>query len=486
MLEQNPLIQQRLQKLSSLKQIGYEFPYSFKQENHAAELLKKYKKDQKVAVAGRIMLLRNMGKIAFSHVQDVTGQIQVYFKEDDLKNYKILKHIEIGDWVGVKGFMFKTKTGEITVHAKSFELLTKTVRPLAEKWHGLKDKEARYRQRYVDLAVNKEVKEVFMKRTKIIASIREFLDSQGFIEVEIPYLQPVYGGANARPFKTHINAWNMDLFLSISPELYLKRLIVGGLEKVYTIGKCFRNEGADKTHNPEFTSLEFYGAYMDYNDMMDLTERLWEHVAKKVLGTTKFKYQGKTFDVKRPWKRITMYDALKKYAALDIKNLSDEDLKKLLSQKKIEIPSGFNRGLAITALFEELVEDKLVGPVHIIDHPKETSPLCRAKRGNPELIERVEPYINGWELGNGYSELNDSFLQEKFFKEQEKRAKGGDEEAQKMDEDYVKALEFGMPPTGGMGIGIDRMVMLLTDSESIRDVILFPTMKPELDQIPKL
>ncbi|MBS3111875.1 lysine--tRNA ligase [Candidatus Woesearchaeota archaeon] len=484
----NPLIKERLEKLKQIKDLEIDpYPYSFNRSNNSKELQDKFgnikpeEVTKKIAsVAGRIMLMRNMGKVTFIHLEDLTGRIQVYLRESDLKEkYKLVKRLDLGDFIGVSGKIFKTKMGELSIWSDHLEILAKSIRPLPDKHAGLQDKEIRYRQRYVDLAVNKEVREVFIKRSKIISAVREFLDSKGFLEVEIPTLQSIYGGAAARPFTTHLNAWNMQMFLSISPELYLKRLIVGGLERVYTITKNFRNEGVDKTHNPEFTSMEFYCSYIDYNELMTLTEQCFEFVAKKVLGTTKINYQGKQIDLKGPWERLTMYDAIKKYGNIEIKKLSDVEIKDLLNKFKIEIPGLFNRGLAIAEIFEAVAEEHLIQPVHIIDHPKETSPLCKLKRGDKELIERVESYINGWELTNGYSELTDPKKQYEEFKSQEERGRGGDEEAQKMDEDYVKALEFGLPPTGGLGIGIDRMVMLLTNQPTIKDVILFPTMKPE-------
>ena len=483
---ENKLIEQRLEKLNEIKKRKINpYPYGFDKKNNSKEILEKYsklKKEEKtndnVSVAGRIISFRNMGKIAFSHIQDQEGKIQVFFNEGT-KNFDILKLLDLGDIIGVKGKIFATKTGEITVNAENFEILCKAIRPLPEKWHGLKDPEIRYRQRYLDMIVNPDVKEIFIKRSKIINAVREFLNSHGFIEVEIPILQPIYGGANAKPFKTHINAWNLDLFLSISPELYLKRLIVGGLEKVYTICKNFRNEGTDKFHNPEFTMMECYQAYADYNEMMKLTEELFEYVAKKVLGKTKIEYQGNIIDFKTPWERLTVKDAIKKYAKIDADKLNDAELRNELRNYNIETKEDFSRGLAITLIFEELVEDKLIQPVHIIDYPKESSPLCKEKRGNKELIERFESYANGMELSNAYSELNDAAKQEELLLEQVKKRKLGNEEAHLMDNDFIRALEYGMAPAGGLGIGIDRMVILLTDSKTIKDVIAFPTMREE-------
>lgn len=487
-METNKLIQERLDKLIRLKHLGVDpYPYSYKNYVFSKLLLDKYcnlnegeaTKDV-YSVMGRIMTQRDMGKAAFAHIQDQEGQIQIYFREDELKNYEVFKLIDIGDIIGVKGIVFKTKKGEITIHAQEFTLLSKSLRPLPEKFHGLQDSEIRYRQRYVDLIANQNVKKIFLTRSKIISAVREYLDQRGFTEVEIPYLQPIYGGANAKPFKTHINAWNIDLYLSISPELYLKRLIVGGYEKVYTIGKCFRNEGVDKTHNPEFTSMECYWSGADYNDMMQLTEDLYEHVAMKVLGTTEIEYQGTKISLKKPWKRMTMYQALKEFANIDIEKLSDDEIYDLLDKNSIEYNLALTpRGLAIALLFEELCEKNLVQPIFITDHPKETSPLCKLKRGNSDLIERFEPYINCWEIGNAYSELTDPIMQRKLFEEQAERGRGGDEEAQQMDEDFLRSVEYGLPPTGGLGLGMDRMIMLLTDAPSIREVIFFPTMKPE-------
>ncbi len=487
-METNKLIQERLDKLERIKHLGINpYPYTFKNYVFSQSLLKKYTyltegestKDV-YSVMGRIMTLRDMGKAAFSHIQDQEGQIQIYFREDEIKNYELFKLLDIGDIIGVKGHIFKTKKGEITIYAEEFTLLSKSLRPLPEKFHGLQDSEIRYRQRYVDLIANPEVKKTFLMRSKIVSAVREFLDTRGFTEVEIPVLQPVYGGASAKPFKTHINAWNLDLFLSISPELYLKRLIVGGYEKVYTICKNFRNEGVDKTHNPEFTMMECYWSGADYNDMMSLTEDMYEFVCMKVLGTLEVEYQGTKISFKKPWKRMTVYEALKQFANIDIEKLSDNEIYDLLDKNGVEYNLDLtSRGLAIALLFEELCEKHLIQPIFITDHPKETSPLCKLKRGNEDLIERFEPYVNTWEIGNAYSELTDPIMQRKLFEEQAERSKGGDEEAQQMDEDFLRSVEYGLPPTGGLGLGIDRMVILLTNAASIREVIFFPTMKPE-------
>lgn len=487
MEDENILIKTRLEKLKELKKLKINpYPYNYKVTHKASQILEQFKdikKEEKtsttVSIAGRILSLRVMGRATFGHLQDSTDKIQFYLKEDILgkDNYKLLKKLDIGDIIGIEGLIFRTKLGEITIEVHKIELLTKALRPLPEKWHGLKDTEIRYRQRYLDLIMNQDTKETFIKRAQIITTVREFLDNNGFIEVEIPTLQPLYGGANARPFKTKINAWNMDMYLSISPELYLKRLVVGGLDKVYTICKNFRNEGIDKTHNPEFTMMECYQAYADYNDIMELIEDLYIHVAKKVLGKTKFTYQGHEINLKKPWPKLTMAEALKKYTNLETSNLELKELEVLLRNYNIEYEGSLSKGVAIQLLFEHLAEDKVIQPTHIIDHPRETSPLAKDKRGNSNFTERVEPYIMGWEVGNGFSELNDPIKQKQIFQEQEKQGRAGSDDYHPMDKDYVKALEYGLPPTGGLGIGIDRMVMLFTNSITIRDVILFPTMK---------
>lgn len=486
MKEDHEIIQLRKERLNWITELKVNpFPYSFDKKNDAKELLDKFSKIKKgsktktkVSVAGRIMTSRVMGKASFFTIQDQTGRIQIFTTKDSLKNYNIVKKLDSGDIIGVNGIIFKTKAGEVTIHANQFELLTKSFRPLPAKWHGLKDPEIKYRQRYLDLLANPEVKEVFIKRHKILQETRDYLNKLEFIEIETPALQTIYGGAKARPFKTHINAWDMDLFLSISPELYLKRLLVGGFEKVYTIGKNFRNEGVDRTHNPEFTMLELYWAYKDYNDIMKLTENLISHLAKKITGLTKVKYQEKEIDFKTPWKRMTMNEALQTIGKINIPKLDDKKIKILLKKHKIVMPE-YNRGWAINNLFEELVEPKLIQPTFIYDYPKETSPLCKEKRGNQDLIERFEFFINGHEVGNAYSELNNPTKQRELLEEQEKELKKGDKEANPMDEDFIIALEHGMPPAGGLGIGMDRIIMLLTDSPSLRDVIAFPTMKPK-------
>ena len=484
---ENDQVVQRRQKLKNLLERGIEpYPYSYAKKNSAKEILEKHAKlkkegktKDKASIAGRIMTLRVMGKAGFAHIQDQTGKIQIYAREDEVgkEDYKTFSKSDLGDIIGVEGTIFRTKLGELSIWVKKFKLLCKSLLPLPEKWHGLKDKELRYRRRELDILTNPEVMEIFRKRSAVTKAVREFLDSKGFLEVDIPTLQPVYGGAEARPFVTHLNELDMQVYLSISPELYLKRLIVGGYEKVYTLCKNFRNEGIDRTHNPEFTAMECYQAYADYEDMMKLTEELYSYVAKKVFGTAKIKYQEKIFDLKTPWKRISVKEGLKKFADINVDKLDDKKLKDLVKKNNIAHEGELTRGRAILLLFEELVEEKLDGPIFVIDYPKEASPLCKPKRGDPELIEKFEPYINGWEMGNAYSELNNPELQKKLLMDQVRLLKAGNAEAHPFDDDFVKSIETGMPPTGGLGLGIDRMIMLFTDSESIRDVILFPFMR---------
>ena len=433
-----------------------------------------------VTIAGRLMSKRVMGKASFCNVQDLCGNIQCYVARDSVgeDEYKAFKKTDIGDIVGIKGYVFKTKTGEISVHAEDITLLSKSLQVLPEKFHGLSDTDARYRRRYVDLIVNPEVKDTFIKRSKIISSIRRYLDGQGFMEVETPMLVSNAGGASARPFETHYNALNEDVKLRISLELYLKRLIVGGLERVYEIGRVFRNEGLDTRHNPEFTLMELYQAYTDYHGMMDLTENLYRHVAQEVLGTTRITYNGIEMDLGKPFERITMLDAVKKFAGVDFNEISTLDEAREVAKKhNIEFEPRHKKGDILNLFFEEYVEDKLVQPTFVMDHLVEISPLTKKKPENPDYVERFEFYMNGWEMANAYSELNDPIDQRERFKAQEELLKQGDEEANRTDEDFLYALELGMPPTGGIGFGIDRLVMLMTDSASIRDVLLFPTMK---------
>jgi len=492
MTREEEIIKKREESIKSLEKAKINpYPYRFDKNTDSEQLKRKYedikpdtKTKDKVKIAGRAMIIRDIGKINFITLQDGYGKIQVIVQEKETPDKVVdlfKRFVSTGDFIGVEGIVSRTKRGELSVIAKNIEILSKAILPLPEKWHGLQDKEERYRKRYLDLIINPEIKEVFIKREKIIESIRELLKSKGFVEVEIPYLQTVYGGAEAKPFKTHLNALDIDLFLSISPELHLKRLIVGGFEKVYSIARNFRNEGIDRWHNPEFTMMEVYQSYADYNDMMNLFEEIYENACKKVLGTTKINYQGTEIDFKRPWKKIKFYDAIKQYAKIDAKKMSVEQLKKFCKERGVE-PKGYSKGLIAAAIFEKFCEDKLIQPTFVIDHPKETSPLCKVHREDSELIERFEPFCMGAEIGNAYSELNNPKIQEELFEEQAKRRIEGDEEAHPYDKDFVEALRYGMPPTGGLGLGIDRMIMLMTGSASIRDVILFPFMKPDVQE----
>ncbi len=440
--------------------------------------------DKEVTIAGRLMSKRVMGKASFCHVADKAGTIQSYVQRDQVgeEEYKEFKKYDIGDIVGIKGVVFTTKTGEVSVKATEITLLSKSLQILPEKFHGLTDTDMRYRQRYVDLIMNPEVKDTFVKRSQIISTIRKFLDDQGFIEVETPMLVSNAGGAAARPFVTHSNALDEDFKLRISLELYLKRLIVGGLERVYEIGRVFRNEGVDTRHNPEFTLMELYQAYTDYHGMMDLTERMFRHVAQTVLGTTTIVYQGVTMDLGKPFERITMVDAVKKYAGVDFNEIKTlEEARKIADEKHVEYEDRHKKGDILNLFFEDYVEEHLIQPTFVMDHPIEISPLTKKKPDNPEYVERFEFFMNGWEMANAYSELNDPIDQRERFAAQEEQFAQGDEEANHTDEDFLNALEIGMPPTGGIGYGIDRMCMLMTDSAAIRDVLLFPTMKTQKD-----
>ncbi|MGN0499510.1 MAG: lysine--tRNA ligase [Acutalibacteraceae bacterium] len=478
------LLQVRRDKLAALREIGKDpFVITTSDRNiKNAEIVKRFDEleNQDVCIAGRVMSKRGKGKVSFLDIHDITGKMQIFAKYDDLgeETYNLLKKWDIGDIVEIKGFVFKTKVGEISVHAKSARLLSKSLKPLPEKFHGLKDTDLRYRQRYVDLIMNPEVKDTFIKRSKIISAIRKYLDTQDFIEVETPMLVANAGGAAARPFETHFNALDEDLKLRISLELYLKRLIVGGLERVYEIGRVFRNEGVDTRHNPEFTLMELYQAYTDYNGMMDLTENLYRYVAQEVLGTTKITYNGIEMDLGKPFERITMVDAVKKYSGVDFNEITtDEQAKAVAKEKGIEFESRHKKGDILNLFFEAFAEEHMIQPTFVMDHPIEISPLTKKKPDNPDYVERFEFFMNGWEMANAYSELNDPIDQRERFKAQEELLSQGDEEANTTDEDFLNALEIGMPPTGGIGFGIDRMVMLLTDSSAIRDVLLFPTMK---------
>ena len=436
---------------------------------------------QVVTVAGRIMSKRSMGKVGFAHIADIDGQVQLFIKKDIFgeEEYNRFKKLDIGDIIGAEGEVFTTQTGEISIRANNITLLSKSLQVLPEKFHGMTNTDLRYRQRYVDLIMNRDVKDTFVKRSKIISTIRSYLNNQGFLEVETPMLVSNAGGAAARPFETHFNALDEDFKLRISLELYLKRLIVGGLEKVYEIGRVFRNEGLDTRHNPEFTLMELYQAYTDYHGMMDLTENLYRHVANEVLGTTKIVYNGIEMDLGKPFERITMVDAVKKYANVDFNEIKTvEEAREIADKHHIEYEDHHKKGDILHLFFEEYVEEHLLLPTFVSDHPVEISPLTKKKPGNPDYVERFEFFMNGWEMANAYSELNDPIDQRERFKAQEALLALGDEEANTTDEDFMNALEIGMPPTGGIGFGIDRMCMLLTDSAAIRDVLLFPTMKP--------
>ena len=480
----NQLRKVRREKLAELQQNGRD-PFvitKYDQTHHSREIKDNFDEleGKQVSIAGRMMSKRVMGKASFCNVQDLEGNIQSYVARDSIgeENYKEFKKLDVGDVIGIEGEVFKTKTGEMSIHASHVTLLSKSLQILPEKFHGLTNTDTRYRQRYVDLIMNPEVKDTFIKRSRIISAIRKYLDGQGFMEVETPMLVANAGGAAARPFETHFNALNEDLKLRISLELYLKRLIVGGLEKVYEIGRVFRNEGLDTRHNPEFTLMELYQAYTDYNGMMDLTENLYRHVAQEVLGTTKIVYNGIEMDLGKPFERITMVDAVKKYSGVDWNEVETlEQARELAKEHNIEFEERHKKGDILNLFFEEFVEEHLVQPTFVMDHPIEISPLTKKKPENPDYVERFEFFMNGWEMANAYSELNDPIDQRERFKAQEEQLAQGDEEANTTDEDFLNALEIGMPPTGGIGFGIDRMCMLLTDSAAIRDVLLFPTMK---------
>ena len=480
----NELLQIRRDKLKELQEAGKN-PFVITKYNvthHSVDIKNNYDKleGQEVAVAGRMMSKRVMGKASFCHIQDLTGTIQCYVARDFIgeEAYKDFKKMDIGDIIGLKGTVFKTKTGEISVHAVELVLLSKSLQILPEKYHGLTNTDLRYRQRYVDLIMNPEVKDTFIKRSRIISSIRRYLDAQGFMEVETPMLVSNAGGAAARPFETHFNALDEDFKLRISLELYLKRLIVGGLERVYEIGRVFRNEGLDTRHNPEFTLMELYQAYTDYHGMMDLTENLYRYVAQEVLGTTKIVYNGIEMDLGKPFARMTMTEAVKQYAGVDFDRIQTlEEARETAKAHQVEFEPRHKKGEILNLFFEKFCEEHMIQPTFIMDHPTDISPLTKMKPDNPEYVERFEFFMNGWEMANAYSELNDPIDQRHRFALQEEQFAAGDEEANHTDEDFLNALEIGMPPTGGIGFGIDRMCMLLTDSAAIRDVLLFPTMK---------
>ncbi len=489
MEETKDLIQQRREKLDEIRKFGVE-PYPHKYEpTHTTSAIQRDFADiqetsddaQTVRIAGRIMTKRDHGKSSFAHLQDSEGQIQIYVRRDKIgpDPYKIYRRFDGGDIVGAEGTVFRTRTGELTVLVDTIELLSKSIRPLPEKWHGLQDKQTRYRQRYADLIMNPEVKDVFVKRTQIVQAIRNMLNTRNFIEVETPVLQPIYGGANARPFTTYHNTLEQSLYLRIANELYLKRLIVGGFDRVYEFSRDFRNEGMDRDHNPEFTMLELYQAYADYIEIMELTETLIAETAKTLHGTAKITYQEHELDLTPPWERLSMVDAVRKYAGIDPVPLSADELYKAAVDVGLDLVGDETKGKIIAELFDEYVESKLIQPTFITDYPIEVSPFAKKKPDNPQFVERFEFFICGMEVGNAFSELNDPVDQRQRFLEQANSLEAGDDEAFMVDEDYLRALEYGMPPTGGLGIGIDRLTMLLTNQYSIRDVILFPQMRPE-------
>jgi lysyl-tRNA synthetase class 2 len=481
------IISNKWEKIEELKKEGIDpFGQKFIRTHKIEDLIKRYKElkagecgQEKVTIAGRLMALRGHGKAAFADIEDLSGRMQIYIKSNKIgeKAFNIFSKIDIGDILGVSGLIFKTRTGEVTVFVEEFTLLCKSVRSLPEKWHGLKDVEIRYRKRYLDLIVNPLVREIFIKRSKVVRSIRNFLDNRGFLEVQTPIMQPIPGGATARPFITHHNTLHRDLYLRIATELYLKRLLVGGLEKVYELGCDFRNEGISTKHNPEFTMLELYEAYGDYHSMMVITEELVTYVIKNVLGDLEVGYQGNKINFTPPWKRISMYKAIEEVSGININKISEKDFDKIVKEHDLNIKGKINRDKITNELFEKYVESTLIQPTFIYDYPLEISPLSKQKRDNPKLVERFELFVNSMELANAFTELNDPAEQKRRFEEQVAKRKAGDMESHFMDEDYIEALEYGMPPTGGLGIGIDRLVMLLTNSESIKEVILFPQLK---------
>ena len=485
-VEINEQMQNRIDKMHKIEEHGWRpFGRRFEWTHRSADVKEQFETlaeaEAEVKMAGRVMAIRGHGKTCFMDMQDKTGRMQLYVRKDVLgeEDYSLVKMMDIGDTIGVTGIPFRTHMGEVSIKVVKMEMLSKSLRPLPEKWHGLKDIETRYRQRYVDLIVNPEVRDTFVKRSQIIRSVREVLDSHDFLEVETPILNTIAGGAAARPFISYHNALDMQVYMRIAPELYLKRLIVGGMDRVYELGRVFRNEGIDNRHNPEFTSVEIYQAFADYRDMMDLTEEVVVKTAMKVLVTTKITYEGVEIELSSPWKRISMIDAVKEYSGKDFTNVTDlEEARAMAKELNVPVEPSFGIGKIINACFEEYVEDKLIQPTFITGHPKEISPLAKSNPENPEITDRFEAYIYGREICNGFTELNDPIDQrERFLKQVEERA-NGDEEANMMDEDFVNALEYGLPPTGGLGIGIDRLVMFLTDSSTIRDVLFFPTMKP--------
>jgi lysyl-tRNA synthetase class 2 len=489
MEETNDLMRQRKAKLNEIREAGIDpYPHQYVPTHTTSGIHKEFEdvdetpdETNRVTIAGRIMTKRDHGKSSFAHLQDSTGQTQIYVRRDDVgaDSYRIYRRFDVGDIIGASGVVFRTRTGELTILVDKVELLSKSIRPLPEKWHGLQDKQTRYRQRYADLIMNPEVKEVFVKRAKIVQAIRDMLNEQNFIEVETPVLQPIYGGASARPFTTYHNTLDQPLYLRIANELYLKRLIVGGFDRVYEFSRDFRNEGMDRDHNPEFTMLELYQAYANYLEIMELTENLIAQTVEKIHGATKIVYQDQEMDFTPPWRRITMIESIQEYTDIDPDALSAHELYTKAVNSGIELAGDESKGEIIAELFDVYVESKLIQPTFIYDYPIEVSPFAKKKPENPELVERFEFFISGMEVGNAFSELNDPIDQRQRFMEQASNLAKGDEEAFMVDEDYLRALEYGMPPTGGLGIGIDRLTMLLTDQYSIRDVILFPQMRPE-------
>ena len=488
---QDLITAERKRKIEELKKLGINpYPHKYDPKDYSNDIKEKYKKlkndertKNKAKIAGRVMTIRDLGKLIFATVQDSKGGLQIILQNEETEKNSFdlfKKYIDIGDIIGVEGSIMKSRTGEVSIFVKKIDILSKSVIPLPEKWHGIQDKEERYRKRYLDLIMNPEVKQVFEKKSAIIDTIRELLKKKGFVEVDTPYVQTIYGGAKARPFKTYLNALDMELYLNISPELYLKRLIVGGYDKVFSMSRCFRNEGIDRWHNPEFTNMEIYSAYSDYNDMMDLFEEIYETACKKVNGTTKVEYKGKMVDFKRPWKRMSMAEAIKKFVGIDVEKMSDKEICEWAEKNKVKTQE-LCWGWTVQGIFEEFCEDKIEQPTFILDHPLETTPLCKLHRNDKfcRLIERFEPFCMGTELGNAYSELNDPLLQRELLEKQQKLLTKGDLEANPLDEDFINAIETGMPPTGGLGMGVDRMIMLLTGQESIRDVLFFPFMKKE-------
>jgi len=474
-------VKQRKEKVKKLKSLGIDpYPYKFETTNSIKDIRNNFERyeGKEVSSCGRLVSKRIHGKAGFSHIEDMSGKIQVYFKYDTLGGkFDIVKLIDIGDFIGVKGKVFKTHTGEVTIWVKHLEILAKSIHPLPEKWHGLKDIELRYRYRYLDLIANPKVREIFIKRSLIIDIIREFFKGNGFLEVETPILQPVYGGAFAKPFKTYHNVLNRELYLRIADELYLKRLIIGGFERVFEIGKDFRNEGVDRFHNPEFTMLEAYCAYCDYFDIMELVENLFLKLANVTCDSDYIDYQGNHISFRTPWQRIPYFEALKKYTDVDFYSLDYEKTKNKANKLGVDVKEKLSRGKILEAIFDKFVQPNLVQPTFIIDYPRDISPLAKEKRGDKNLVERFEPFVSAFEIGNAYSELNDPIEQRKRFEEQMKMRKKGDFETESFDKDFLNALSYGMPPTGGLGIGIDRIIMLFTDAPSIRDVILFPQLK---------